>query len=83
MATRKVLQNVATPPSLLEMVGWKIRKLRLEKDWSLQMLADHAGIEKAHLGRLELGEKEAGLLILQKIAEALDVEVWELLRAEA
>jgi transcriptional regulator with XRE-family HTH domain len=80
MATEKVLRDVATAPNLLERVGWKIRKLRLEKDWSLQMLADHAGIEKAHLGRLELGEKEAGLLILQKIADALEVELWELLR---
>lgn len=44
------------------------------------MLADHAGIEQAHLARLENGQKEAGLLILQKIAEALNVEVWELLR---
>jgi transcriptional regulator with XRE-family HTH domain len=80
MATGKVLQDIATPPNLLERVGWKIRKLRLERDWSLQMLADHAGIEKAHLGRLELGEKEAGLLILQKIADALEVHVAELLR---
>jgi len=44
------------------------------------MLADHAGIEYAHLARLELGQKEAGLLILQKIADALDIEVWELLK---
>ena len=44
------------------------------------MLADHAGIEPAHLARLELGQREAGLLILQKIADALEVPVWELLR---
>jgi len=44
------------------------------------MLADHAGIEYAHLARLELGQKEAGLFILQKIAEALGVQAWELLK---
>jgi transcriptional regulator with XRE-family HTH domain len=44
------------------------------------MLADHAQIERAHLARLEEGKREAGLLILQKIADALEVQVWELLR---
>lgn len=44
------------------------------------MLADHAQIEYAHLARLELGQKEAGLLMLEKIAAALEIEVAELLR---
>lgn len=44
------------------------------------MLADHAQIEYAHLARLELGQCEAGLLILEKIANALGVNVAELLR---
>jgi transcriptional regulator with XRE-family HTH domain len=45
-----------------------------------QVLADHAEIERAHLARLEAGEREAGLLILERIAGALEVDVWELLR---
>lgn len=52
----------------------------MEKGWSQQILADHAGIERAHLGRLEEGRKEAGVIILEKIAEALEVQVWELLK---
>jgi hypothetical protein len=44
------------------------------------MLADHAGIDHSHLALLELGQKEAGLLILQKIADALGVQAWELLK---
>ncbi len=43
------------------------------------MLADHAGIEYAHLARLELGQKEAGLMILEKIAFALGVQGKDLL----
>lgn len=44
------------------------------------MLADHAQIEYSHLARLELGQKEAGLFILQKIADALGIQPWELLK---
>ena len=61
-------------------VGRGIAQLRNAKGWSQRMLADHAGIENAHLARLERGQKEAGLLILQKIADALEIPVWELLR---
>lgn len=44
------------------------------------MLADHAQIDHVHLARLELGQKEPGVVILQKIADALEVPVWELLK---
>jgi len=86
MATEKSASlPIRVPPSLRRgsicvRVGAKIRKLRLAKDWTQQVLADHAGIERAHLARLEAGEREAGLLILERIAEALGIDVWELLR---
>ena len=48
--------------------------------WSQRMLADHAGIEQAHLARLETGQIEPGILILEKIADALEVDVTELFR---
>jgi len=42
------------------------------------MLADHAQIEQAHLARLELGQIEPGVLVLERIAIALEVETFEL-----
>ena len=60
-------------------VGNRIRELRQAKGWSQQILADHAQMERAHLSRLEDGQREAGLRILEKIAEALGVEPYELL----
>ena len=79
MATGKSAERVSSQSICLQ-VGRRIAELRNKKGWSQRMLADHAQIEYAHLARLELGQKEAGLLILQKIAEALEVPVWELLR---
>lgn len=61
-------------------VGSRIRELRQAKGWSQQMLADHAQIERAHLSRLEDGVKEAGLRILERVADALGVEVEDLVR---
>ena len=79
MATSKSAERISSR-SICVQVGRRIAELRTARGWSQRMLADHAGIEYAHLARLELGQKEAGLLILQKIAEALEVPVWELLR---
>jgi putative transcriptional regulator len=61
-------------------VGNRIRELRQAKGWSQQMLADHAQIERAHMTRLEEGRKEAGLKILERIADALDVGIEDLVR---
>lgn len=61
-------------------IGRKIRELRHAKGWSQQILADHAGIERAHLARLEEGKREAGLRMLDKIADALEVKPSEILK---
>jgi transcriptional regulator with XRE-family HTH domain len=52
----------------------------MKKGWSQRMLADHAQIEQAHLARLETGQIEPGVLVLERIARALGVETFELLQ---
>ena len=61
-------------------VGNRIRELRQAKGWSQQMLADHAQIERSHLTRLEEGKKEACLKVLERIADALEVGIEDLVR---
>jgi transcriptional regulator with XRE-family HTH domain len=53
---------------------------RQRRDWSQQLLADHAQIERSHLSRLEEGRREAGLRVLERIAGALGVDLAELVR---
>lgn len=74
MATPKV-----EPSTICVRVGNHIRELRQAKGWSQQLLADHAQIERSHLARLELGEREAGLFMLEKIANALGVKTGSLI----
>jgi predicted transcriptional regulator len=44
------------------------------------MLADHAQIEQAHLARLETAQIDPGVLVLERLAIALGIETFELLR---
>lgn len=55
-------------------------EMRTSRGMTQQMLADLAGIERSHLARLESGEREAGLRMLEKIAKALNIDPAELLR---
>lgn len=60
-------------------VGRRIAQLRTAKGITQQVLSDLAGIERSHLARLELGEREAGLRMLEKIADALGIAPRDLL----
>jgi len=79
MAIEKLAEDVSVS-SICVRIGRRVRDLRVKKGWSQRMLADHAQIEQAHLARLELGQIERGVLVLERIAGALGVETFELLR---
>ncbi len=79
MAIRKLSEDIAAP-SICVRIGKRVRSLRMKKGWSQRMLADHAQIEQAHLARLELGQIEPGVLVLERIAGALGMETFELFR---
>lgn len=79
MATGKFVEDIAAL-SICVRIGLRVRNLRMKRGWSQRMLADHAQIEQAHLARLETGQIEPGVLVLERIAGALGVETFELLR---
>lgn len=56
-------------------VGRRIRVLRTEREWTQAMLADHAELTREHLSELENGHKEIGIRALEKIAQALGVNL--------
>lgn len=53
--------------------GQVVRKLRLERGVSQEDLAAIAGIERAHMGRIERGEKTPTLRLILKIAAAFEI----------
>jgi putative transcriptional regulator len=60
-------------------VGRRIAALRAARGWTQQLLADHAQISREHVLRIEAGQKELGLRILERIAEALGISTKDLL----
>jgi DNA-binding XRE family transcriptional regulator len=55
--------------------GERIRSFRKAAGLSLSALAEKTGISKGSLGSIENGERSAGLNVLKRIAEALEIDV--------
>jgi len=55
----------------------KIKELRLERDLSLQGLAELSGLTKGYISKIEKADKSPPLSTLGKIASALGVDVYQ------
>lgn len=64
------------------MTGNKIKKLRKLHGLSLDQLADMTGFTKGYLSKIERSETPPPFSTLQKLGEALDVDVNELLESQ-
>lgn len=65
---------------LCSVIGANVRKLRTDRGLSQEELAYRAGIDRSYLSEIENGQKNVGVLILEAIAGALDVEAVTLFR---
>lgn len=64
-------------------VGKNIKKNRLEKKFSQEMLANDADIPINQIGRIERAEINTSLLTIYKIANALEIDIKELFDFES
>jgi len=58
-----------------EKVGLNIRRIREKRGLSQEKLAALAGIHRVYMGQVERGEKNVGVVNLEKIANALKIPV--------
>ncbi len=65
--------------NILERIGLNITIIREQRSLTQEQLAALAGLHRAYVGQVERGEKNIGLRNLQKIADALCVNVKDLL----
>ena len=56
-------------------MGQRIKALRLMADMSQEQLAERAGLQRSHIGRIEGGKYDVTLSVMQAIAEALGMTV--------
>ena len=60
---------------LRDRIGLRVVALRKMRGWSQQELADRAGLQRTHVGRIETGKYAVTLETIQAIAEALGMQV--------
>lgn len=63
----------------LDRVGEAIRAARKERGLSQEALADAAGIDRSHMGKIERGERNVTLLNLLRVTRALGTQPSNLL----
>ena len=54
-------------------LGNNIKKLRKERNWTQEYLAEQAGISVPFMTQIELARKQASLEVIEKIAKAFNV----------
>ena len=66
--------------SLTERFGLAVRQLRLEQGMSQEDFADVCDLHRTYIGSIERGEKTVTIETAQKVADALKLPLWELLK---
>lgn len=56
-------------------VGQRIRQLRESKQYTLNKLANHAGVSQSYLRDVELGNKNPTVAFLSIICQSLDISL--------
>ena len=73
------LYAVSTDPAkLLKAVAQQVVRLRRDRGWTQEQLAERADVSSRYLQRIERGRENLTLTTLAKIADALRIRVAEL-----
>lgn len=78
---RRLVGLVAESPSLEQVLlelGGHVNSLRRARNWSQQALADASGLDRTYISAVEHGKQNLTVGAMLKLAEALDVEIPEL-----
>ncbi|MEO5938319.1 MAG: helix-turn-helix transcriptional regulator [Sphingomonas sp.] len=62
-----------------KLVGGNTARIRREKGWTQEQLADRSGLSQQYISGLERGQRNPTILTIYEIAVALDVPHVELL----
>ena len=66
----------------LTKLGTRLRHLRSQRGWTLEDLANRAGVSEAYLSRLEGGDRQPSLAVLFSLAQAFGIALPSLFEPE-
>jgi transcriptional regulator with XRE-family HTH domain len=58
--------------------GSQVKKLRQERGLSQEALANESNLDRTYIPGIEKGERNVSILVIEKIAKGLKVEIKEL-----
>jgi transcriptional regulator with XRE-family HTH domain len=61
-------------------IGLNVQRLRRAKGYSQEELAERADVHQTYLSGVERGKRNASVLVLQRIAGALDADIADLMK---
>ncbi len=67
-------------PSIMDRVAANVKRIRNERGYTQQALADKAKIHRVYLAQIEGATRAPSLEMLERLAKALKVKVGDLLR---
>ncbi|MBE6402242.1 MAG: helix-turn-helix transcriptional regulator [Lentisphaerae bacterium] len=60
--------------------GIRVRKLRIAQNLSQEVLAQKSDLHRTYIGGIERGERNVSLVNIQKIANALNISLHEIMK---
>src|SRR5579863_10352014 len=66
----------------LRLLGMRVRELRSRRGMTRKMVARESDVSERHLAQLELGDGNVSIVLLRRIATALNVALADLFAAE-
>lgn len=70
---------MAKQDAVLRLFGDRVREIRTRKAVSQERLSELAGLHRTYVSLIERGERNVTLITINKIAQALDVDLAELM----
>lgn len=67
-------------PDIRERFGFAVKSRREELGWTQEELADRAKIHRTYLSDIERGSRNVSIINIERIAEALKLEISDLFR---
>lgn len=64
-------------------IGWNVRRLRAESDLTQEDFATDSGFDRGYISGVERGVRNPSVLVLNRIAVALGVDIAELFDEQA
>jgi transcriptional regulator with XRE-family HTH domain len=63
------------PEVIVKALGRRVRKLRTDRGWSQERLADEAGMHRTYMWGIEQGMRNPSVRHLVRLADALNIPV--------